>query len=255
MKSKRQLRQELEETAEKYVSLLGQEAELRYQYEALRKETEERRRQDSELRTLHQNVRQLKHDMKNHLMVLTAYLNDGEYDQAKAYTSELLDKFSTMHSYIETGNVLLNHIINEKLSYAKSLGIAVKAEIENLAFGRMKRMDFSALLSNMLDNAIEALQREIEQEQERGKTLLGKAVHRQLEVVIAACRGYETICVKNQISASVLEENPELTSVKEEKGQHGFGVGKIKAVTDNYGGMVDFYEEDGFFCVKVFIPK
>lgn len=255
MKRKRQLRQELEEAEEKYVFLSGQEAELRYQYEALQKETEEMRRQDNELRTLHQNVRQLKHDMKNHLMVLTAYLNDGEYDQAKAYTSELLDKFSTMHSYIETGNVLLNHIINEKLSYAKSSGIVVKAEIENLAFGRMNRMDFSALLSNMLDNAIEALQREKEQEQESGNKPSGKAVQRQLEVVIASCRGYETICVKNQISASVLEGNPELTSVKEEKEQHGFGVGKIRELAETYGGMADFYEEDGFFCVKVFIPK
>lgn len=240
MKRKRQLRQELEEAEEKYVFLSGQEAELRYQYEALRKETEEMRRQDNELRTLHQNVRQLKHDMKNHLMVLTAYLNDGEYDQAKAYTSELLDKFSTMHSYIETGNVLLNHIINEKLSYARASGIMVKAEIENLAFARMNRMDFSSLLSNMLDNAIEALQREKEQE---------------LEVVISACRGYETICVKNRISASVLKENPELVSEKKEKEQHGFGVGKIRELAESYGGMADFYEEDEFFCVKVFIPK
>lgn len=255
MKSKHQLKQELEQTTEQYISLIGQEAELRYQYERLRKETEDMRRQDSELRTLHQNVRQLKHDMKNHLMVLTAYLNDGEYDQAKAYTSELLDKFSTMHSYIETGNVLLNHIINEKLSYAKSMGIVVKAEIENLAFERMNRMDFSALLSNILDNAIEDLQREIKSGKENEAKSREKSVQRQLEVVITACRGYETICVKNQISSSVLEKNPELASIKEEKEQHGFGVGKIRSITEAYGGMADFYEEDGFFCVKVFIPK
>lgn len=240
--------QELEKLEEKYVALFEQEAELRYKYEALQKETEDMHRQDAELRELHQNVRQLKHDMKNHLMVLTAHLNAEEYEQAKEYTSELLDKFSTMHSYIETGNVLLNHIINEKLSYAKSLGILVKAEIENLAFERMNRMDFSALLTNMLDNAIEALQSEKNME-------LNRSVQLQLQVVISAQRGYETICVKNQISTSVLENNPELESSKVEKNQHGFGVGKIKAITEEYGGMVDFYEEDGFFCVKVFIPK
>ena len=205
------------------------------------------RRQDSELRELHRNVRQLKHDMKNHLMVLTAHLNAGEYEQAKAYTSELLDKFSTMHSYIETGNVLMNHIVNEKLSYAKSLGILVKAEIENLAFAQMNRMDFSALLTNMLDNAIEALQREQKKEE--------KPEQQELQVVITAQRGYETICVKNRIFSSVLGKNPQLKSTKEEKEQHGLGVGKIRSITEQYGGMVDFYEEDDFFCVKVFIPK
>lgn len=243
-----------EERNEMYIALFEQEAELRYQYEKLLKETEEMRSQEAELRELHQNVRQLKHDMKNHLMVLTAYLNDGEYDLAKAYTSELLDKFSTMHSYIETGNVLLNHIINEKLSYAKSLGILVKAEIENLAFEKMNRMDFSSLLSNLLDNAIEALEREwkragAEESQEKQR------MQPQLKVCITAQRGYETICVKNQIAASVLSENPELLTSKEEKEKHGLGVGKIKSVAEQYGGMVDFYEEDNFFCVKVFIPK
>lgn len=244
-------KQEPEAWKEKYIALFEQEAELRYQYETLIKETEDMRRQDTELRDLHQNVRQLKHDMKNHLMVLTAYLNDGEYEQAKEYISELLDKFSTMHSYIETGNVLLNHIINEKLSYAKSLGIVVKAEIENLAFARMNRMDFSALLSNMLDNAIEASEKELCFWNEGKNTEKAN----QLQVVIAAQRGYETICVKNQISASVLAVNPELKSSKEEQEQHGFGVGKMKAIVKQYGGMVDFYEEDNFFCVKVFIPK
>lgn len=244
--SGKQQKKELEEWKEKYIVLFEKEAELRYQHEKLLKETEEMRSQEAELRELHQNVRQLKHDMKNHLMVLTAYLNDGEYDQAKAYTSELLDKFSTMHSYIETGNVLLNHIINEKLSYAKAQGILVKAEIENLAFERMNRMDFSALLSNILDNAIEALLREKE---------TGALDKLQLQIILAAQRGYETICVKNQISASVLAENPGLETSKEEKEQHGLGVGKIKSIAEQYDGLVDFYEEDNFFCVKVFIPK
>lgn len=253
----RKQHQESEELKEKYIALFEKEAELRYQYEILRKETEEMHRQDTELKELNQNVRQLKHDMKNHLMVLTAYLNDGEYDQAKAYTSELLDKFSTMHSYIETGNVLMNHIINEKLSYAKAMGIPVKAEIENLAFERMNRMDFSALLSNMLDNATEALLREIQRERTEAEIQVQEntKIQPQLQVCITAQRGYETICVKNQIASSVLAVNPELETSKEEKDRHGLGVGKIKAIAEQYGGMVDFYEEENFFCVKVFIPK
>ena len=107
---------------------------------------------------------------------------------------------------------------------------------------------------NLLDNAIEALEREwkragAEESQEKQR------MQPQLKVCITAQRGYETICVKNQIAASVLSENPELLTSKEEKEKHGLGVGKIKSVAEQYGGMVDFYEEDNFFCVKVFIPK
>ncbi len=252
MMGKRALQKELEAARKKNIELFEREAELRYQYEALQKETEELQRQDTELLQLNRNVRKLKHDMKNHLMVLTAHLNAGEYDQAKQYTSELLDKFSTMHSYIETGNVLMNHIINEKLSYAKSLGILVKAEIENLAFEKMNRLDFSSLLSNMLDNAIESLQRA---QKKKGPEPVDTKERLQLQVLISANRGYETICVKNQITSSVLTENPKLSSSKEDKEQHGFGVAKIKEIVGQYNGMADFYEEEEFFCVKVFIPK
>ena len=76
-----------------------------------------------------------------------------------------------------------------------------------------------------------------------------------MQVMISNQRGYETICVKNQIASSVLKENPTLKTSKEESNLHGLGVGKIKEITAQYGGMVDFYEEENFFCVKVFIPK
>ena len=61
--------------------------------------------------------------------------------------------------------------------------------------------------------------------------------------------------MKNRITASVLAENPELISSKNEKDLHGFGIPQIKEIVDSYNGMYDFYEEDGFFCVGVFIPQ
>ena len=99
----------------------------------------------------------------------------------------------------------------------------------------MESLDFSALLSNLLDNAIEANPTEI-------------------SVVISQRRGYETILVKNTISKSVLTENPDLKTTKSDGTSHGMGIPQIKAITEKYGGMCDFYEEDGYFCACAFIP-
>ena len=68
MMGKRAVVKELEKVKENCIVLFEREAELKFKYEALLKETEEMRRQDVELRKLQQNVRQLKHDMKNHIM-------------------------------------------------------------------------------------------------------------------------------------------------------------------------------------------
>jgi len=240
MKHYRQLEKELETQKEQYFALLAEKSELEY---LLSKQTAEATHitlQEEEVRSLHQNVRKLKHDMKNHMMVLASYLNSNDYEAAKAYTSEILDKLNSMHSYIETGNSLMNHILNEKLECARSHGISVQAEIETLSFSNMRSIDFSALLTNLLDNAIESSKREPLPE---------------LRIRIAEERGYHTIRVKNKISSSVLEANPELTSTKAEKELHGLGIIQIKEIVTAYDGMYDFYEEDGYFCAAVFIPQ
>ena len=238
-RQEKDLQRECERLAQENYRLFGEKAELEYQWNELKASTGQLRRQDAEIRELHENTRRLKHDMKNHLMVIASYLNGGEYEAAKEYTSQILDQLNAVHSYIETGNLLMNHILNEKLNQARGQGISVKAEIENLPFGRMESLDFSALLSNLLDNAIEACRAESVPE---------------LFVRITRRRDYETILVKNRIEKSVLEQNPELHSTKEEKDIHGIGVTRTREIVEKYCGICDFYEEDGWFCACAFIP-
>lgn len=240
MKHYRQLQKELDLQEEKYLRLMAQKSELEYQLSVQKEEVAYSRKQESDIRSLHQSVRKLKHDMKNHLMVLASYLNSGDYEAAKAYTSEILDKLNTINSYIETGNSLLNHILNEKLELARSYGIAVKAEIETLSFSRMHSIDFSALLTNLLDNSIEASKKEPAGE---------------LHLHIFQERGYDAVSIKNKIGKSVLEENPELHSTKEDKEHHGIGIPRIKEIVTAYGGIYDFFEKEGYFCSRVFIPQ
>ncbi|MFG6355359.1 MAG: GHKL domain-containing protein [Acetatifactor sp.] len=240
MKQYRQLQKELAVQEENYLSLLAQKSELEYQLAMQREELAYSRKQESDIRSLHQGARQLKHDMRNHLMVLASYLNSGDYEAAKIYTSEILDKLNTMHSYVETGNSLLNHILNEKLELARRYKIAVRAEIETLSFSRMRSIDFSALLTNLLDNSIEASKDEPD-----GELLLH----------IFQERGYDAISIKNRIGKSVLAENPTLQSTKEDREQHGIGIGQIREIVAAYDGICDFYEKEGFFCSRVFIPQ
>ena len=227
---------------EKYTGLLSNKAEYEYAVQAARSETEHILKQSDEIRALHENARKLKHDMKNHLMVIASYINGGDYDSARTYTSEIIDKLNKTHSYIETGNSLLNHIMNEKLNLARSKGISVKAEIENLSFSGLESLDFSAVLSNMLDNAIEAEEKEAEQA-------------RLIDINISKTRGYESITVKNKIAESVIGKNPALMTAKPNKGNHGMGVAQIKALAEKYGGLCDFYEDRGFFCAAVMFPE
>ena len=240
-------KKEVEELEQKLLELTSQNKDLKYELDSYKWQMEEIRRQEEEIRQLHQNTRKLKHDMRNHLMVMAAYMNSGDYENARKYVSEILDKLNAVRSYVETGNPLLNHILNDKLEICRQEGIDVKADIGKASFEKMKGIDFSAVFSNAVDNAIEASRRE---------------TRKEIVISVYEKKGYDVISVKNRISQSVLEKNPELKSTKTSDGglaidgeKHGFGVNQIKEIVESYDGMTDFYEEDGFFIVNVFVPK
>ncbi len=234
------LQEEYHKLEKDYTDEVARNLDLQYQFDSLQAEYRNSRDQQQEIERLYENTRRLKHDMKNHIMVIASYLNNGEVDQAKEYLSVVLDKLNRVYSYIQTGNSVLNYIINTKLEYAQQNGIQFKAEIENLPFAKMGSVDFSAVLSNALDNAIEA-----------SRNTEDKFIY----VSILKKRGYDTISVKNKIDRSVLAENPHLISTKDKEEAHGYGVKQIKAITEKYDGIVDIYEEDGMFCIGIMIPS
>ncbi len=190
-----------------------------------------------EIERIQTQSRLLKHDMKNHTMVMLSYFEENKIDEAKVYAGEILDKLNRMYTYVNVGNSLLNYIINNKLSTAKDAGVEIKAEVENLAFDYMDAVDFSALFNNVLDNAIKGALNSKE---------------KKLEVKILSKKGMDTITVKNSIDISVLENNPDLLSTKEEPG-HGFGVAQIKNITEKYKGDIDIYENNNMFIVSIML--
>lgn len=228
-----------EEFEKRYSEVLSENMDLKLSLEVIQKDYDKQKDMASEIKSLHKKTRTLKHDMKNHIMVITSYLNDGQYDQAKNYLSKISDNLNKMYTYIETGNSLLNYIINTKLQFAKENGIDVKAEIENLSFEQIGSVDFSALLNNLLDNAIEASL---------------NSNDKKIVVNILRKRGYDTILVKNKINKSVLKNNPSLISTKKNEEEHGYGLKHINSIVDKYGAMLDIYEEEDFFCVYVVCP-
>ncbi|NLK95324.1 MAG: GHKL domain-containing protein [Clostridiales bacterium] len=239
IKNKKKLLKIQDELEEKYAYVVGENMDLKLQMDIVKEEYNRERDMAKEIQNLHKKTRTLKHDMKNHIMVITAYINEKNYEEAKNYLSKITDNLNRMYTYIDIGNSLLNYIINTKLQLAIEQGIDVKVEIENLAFNQIGSVDFSALLNNILDNAIE------------GSLMSEKKL---IEVSILRKRGYDTILVKNKIGKSVLIDNPNLISTKENKEEHGYGFKQIKEIVDKYNGMIDIYEKDNFFCVYVIYP-
>lgn len=240
MKSKYSaLKEEYEKLEKKYFDVVQKNLDLECQYKEIEEEYRNNKNELKGMEEIHENTRRLKHDMRNHIMVIASYLNNNEIEEAKEYLSVVLDKLNKVYSYISTGNSVMNYVINLKLENAQKENINFKVEIENLEFKRMGSVDFSALLGNILDNAIEASWKE---------------ENPFIEVIIKRKRNYDTILVKNHISNSVLKSNNSLETSKKDSNNHGIGMKQIKEITEKYDGILDIYEEHEMFCVNVMIP-
>lgn len=229
-----QKQEELDKMLTKYIAdNLDMEKKLKnmqYDYEKQQDMAEE-------VRKVQEQIRALKHDMKNHTLVILSYLEENRMEEAKVYAGEILDKLNKMYTYVNVGNSLLNYIVNNKLSMAKVQGVEIKAEIENLAFDYMDSVDFSALLNNLLDNAIWGAM---------------ESSDKRLEVQIMKKKGFDIITIKNSINESVLTKNPEFVSTKEESG-HGYGMKQIRGIVDKYQGVIDIYEKNKMFIVSIML--
>ena len=99
------------------------------------------------------------HEFKNHLICLSGLLKAGEYLKAKGYLNKISDNWVEEMDFINTNNMIVNSVINQKFKAAKKKGIPLLLSINDLGNLKMEEEDIVTLVANLLDNAIEACEK------------------------------------------------------------------------------------------------
>jgi sensor histidine kinase YesM len=205
-------------------TLLEQEKEYYYnQCELMRESTD--------------NLHSFKHDIKHHLTATNDYIKQSKSEEASDYLVKLIGEVSVNTSYSTTGNTALDSIINYKLRDIKERGIALNADISFPAKINIEAKDIVTIVGNLLDNAINAVQRVNEKE---------------LSLKIAFNKGMVTINIENTYDGKVKYENGEIVSLKK-SGHHGWGLKNIQKSLDKYNGFMDISHDDKVFSVDVLL--
>lgn len=192
------------------------------------------------IRSQYQEIRHIRHDIKQQLATVSGLQSAGKYDEAQKYISQVTSGIDRIDMFMDVGNDFVNAILNSKLSIAKSKGIEVLCNFSGKVEG-INEYDLCNLIGNVLDNAIEASER-------AGDNAV-------VEVSLFSDKHKMIFTASNSISKSVLNSNPELNTTKDKHELHGFGVQTIKTIADKYDGNVDFYEENLVFFCRVLLCK
>lgn len=185
-----------------------------------------------------QGVEVLRHDMKNHICMLENYLEGENYQKAREYLQKMNSKVEVSGKYVDTGNVDVDMILNRKLSKAESLGCQIQTQINIPYELSIDGYDWNVLLGNLLDNALEALER---------------TTKRKLNLFMGYCRGVLTIKIQNSFDGIVIKHGNTLSSRKNDGLMHGIGMQNVAEIVKKYDGDRYIHIEENWFQIQIIL--
>ena len=204
----------------------------------LRMQLENQMNHYADLEKRNQDLKGFRHDMKNHLEILSRLIEERKTTLAVKYISDMKDGMQNRgKQIIETGNPIIDAILSEKIHTAREQGITVKDEIFISQGIGIDSLDGCILFGNIMDNAIEACVK-IPSEEERKIRI---KMTSKADMLI--CRFTNTI--HKEI---LIDKN--LKTTKDNAEMHGIGVKNIKKSAEKYGGTVSFEKKEGEFEVS-----
>lgn len=192
-----------------------------------------------EVQNIYQQMRGWRHDYHNHIQVMKAHMALGRSEELNAYLNELDVDLTSVDTIIKSGNIMLDAILNSKLSLAAAKKISVNAKAAAPESIRISDIDLCVIVGNLLDNAIEACMK------------LDEHI-RFIRIYIGIFKGQFYISVSNAAGLDTKKLGARYLSTK--SGYHGFGLMRIDRVVQKYGGYVNRQNEEGVFATEIMMP-
>lgn len=204
-----------------------------YEKEMLLQEAEAKEQYYKEVEKSSREVQKIKHDFKNMLLAICG--NYKEKNKISEEISKIIKELDESDKKIYTSNVVINTIINNKISQAEKLNIKTDVDIQVPKSVGFDYKDAGILLGNILDNAIEAC---VKINKDR----------RWIKVNMFHQRNTLFVKVSNSKTKAPVNINK---SSKFDAHNHGIGVSSIKAIAEKYDGYVEFQDKGEEFVVNV----
>lgn len=170
-------------------------------------------------------IRRIKHDMKNHLLCIGELSSNGSLEELKEYVTELTQKLNDADKSIHTGNEIADAIVNEKYEQANRSGITLVCE-GCLNEVQIKPIDICTILSNLLENALEAAEK-------------APTEDKIVSLSFRKNRNFLLVTVTNPTSVMVKISDNSIFTVKSDNINHGFGLANIRLAIAKYGGELN----------------
>ena len=198
-------------------------------------------KQYAEVENMYRTMRGWRHDYHNHIQTMKAYLQMNKIEELEQYLNNLDKDLTTVDTVIKTGNVMVDAILNSKISLAKSKDINVNAKAIVPKELKILEIDLCVIIGNLLDNAIEACMK------------LVNPSDRFIRVYVDIFKEQLYISVQNSNGGKIKKIGKTYYTTKESN-SHGFGLIRVDNIVNKYNGYINRQNEEGVFATEVMLP-
>lgn len=207
-------------------NLLKEKIDMQYNYYLNLQETQNK-------------VKRLYHDMSNHMMCIKSMTSQKE--DVNQYIDEVSKELNGIKEIYNTGNMILDIILNEKQVDCNENNINLFCDINFSKCNFIEMTDVCSIFSNILDNAIEACNKI-------------KNDEKYIKIRGTFVKSYYVIRCENSKVNKIKIKNNRIISSKKDKFIHGIGLKSVKSSLKKYDGELEIEDFKDKFLVQIYIP-
>lgn len=186
-----------------------------------------------EVQSMYEQMRGIKHDYVNQLQVLKTHAMMKNYDSLENYLSEMEHELNQVDTIVMSGNIVVDALVNSKLTLAKNHGIELNAKAIAPAKLSISDLDLGIVIGNLLSNAYESSL---------------KSDKKTIRFYLAPIKGNLYISCSNSTQGKVR------SLISSKIGNHGHGLNRIDQIVNKYKGWVVRESEEDIFVSEIYIP-
>lgn len=184
-------------------------------------------------------ARQGRHDLRHHIVTLENMAKEGDLQGIRGYLAEIGQKYELEGALIYCSNMTVNGILTYFAEVAKNEDIEFKINIGLPEDIPITKTDLSVIFGNLLENAVEACQRQ--QTGRKKISLRGQTT--QNTFALAVDNTYEI--------APETDRRGRFRSMKHSG--PGIGTESVRNIVDRYNGVIEFEPRGDLFCVSLML--
>lgn len=220
--------------------LLCSDLRMRGELEAVQNALQSQYQQYQQSRESIELINHKYHDIKHQIAALRAEPNPA---LREAYLEQMEADIKQYEAQNKTGNSVLDAVLTSKSLYCARRGITFTCVADGTLVDFMNAMDLCSVIGNALDNAIEYEEKVVDEEK--------KLIH----MTLSAQKGFVLLRVENYCEEELAFEDGLPASTKGDPRFHGYGLKSIRYVARKYGGTVTVAISEGWFELKVLLPR